>query len=359
MNSVPKYTVLISAGGTGGHVFPALAVAERLRAASIDVIWLGTERGMERKIVQAANIPFFVISAKPLNGQTWKKWLMAPAMLLTSVFQAVRLYRQQKPTMVLGMGGYVSGPAGMAAVLLRIPLVIHEQNAVPGMANRYLAPLATKVLEAFNGTFAKKYRAVATGNPIRQDILTANCAIGSQKSLRILVLGGSQGAHFLNKVVPAALALLPSHILLEVTHQTGEQDLSHAVANYEKLSQHAIKVVPFIEQMGHAYANADIVIARAGALTVSELASVGKAAILIPYPHATNDHQRLNAQWLAKKGAAVVLNETEVTPEKLMNLIQTFASDRHQIQAMAEAAKQQHSSWQSDVVQECLEVCYA
>jgi UDP-N-acetylglucosamine--N-acetylmuramyl-(pentapeptide) pyrophosphoryl-undecaprenol N-acetylglucosamine transferase len=330
--------VMIMAGGTGGHVFPALAVAAELRERGAEVFWLGTRQGLEAKLVPAAGISMEWVSVSGLRGKGAMAWLLAPWRLLWAALQVLAVMLRQRPVVVLGMGGFVTGPGGVVTWLLRKPLVIHEQNAIAGLTNRLLAPLAQRVLEAFPGTFHGKH-VTHTGNPVRRVI--ADLPVPEQRFaarsgvLRLLVLGGSLGARALNEVVPAALAQLSSRP--EVWHQTGSRNLDETLEHYRAAAVTA-RVEPFIDDMAAAYGWADLVVCRAGALTVAELAAAGVGAVLVPYPHAVDDHQTRNAAYLSDAGAAVVIQQAELTRERLRELWTSLA-DRSRLLAMAQAAR--------------------
>lgn len=335
-------TVLVMAGGTGGHVFPALAVAECLRRQGAHVEWLGSRGGMEARLVPGRGFPFHTMAVRGLRGSGVTGWLLAPARLLRAVVAAVRVLRRVRPAVVLGMGGYVSGPGGLAAWLLRRPLVIHEQNAIPGLTNRVLSRLAVAVLEAFPGSFPGAAGALHTGNPVRADIAAlpppAARLATPRNGFRLLVLGGSQGARALNETVPAALAMLAPRLALDVRHQAGERNLVRARDAYARHGL-AVDPVPFIDDMAASYAWADLVLCRAGAMTVAELAAAGCAAVLVPFPHAVDDHQSANAHHLSDAGAAVLLPESELEPARLGALLEELAGARDRLLAMAESAR--------------------
>lgn len=334
--------VLIMAGGTGGHVFPALALARLLRQQSLEVVWLGTRRGLEARVVPADGIPIEWLSIGGLRGKSWLTLLAAPFRLAQALTQALGVMRRHKPRVVVGLGGFVTGPGGVAAWLTRRPVVIHEQNAVAGFTNRCLSHVAREVLEAFPGSFESGVKARAIGNPVRQDILSveAPSARFAARSgpIRVLVFGGSQGAARLNAVVPFALARLAGSVSLEVRHQAGERGIETARKAYAEAKAHA-HITPFIEDMAEAYAWADLVICRSGALTVSELAAVGVAAVLVPFPAAVDDHQTHNAQYLVREGAAVLIPERELTAERLASELQALCAGRGKLLAMAERAR--------------------
>jgi UDP-N-acetylglucosamine--N-acetylmuramyl-(pentapeptide) pyrophosphoryl-undecaprenol N-acetylglucosamine transferase len=335
--------VLIMAGGTGGHVFPALAVAEELVARGVAVSWLGTRRGLEARVVPAAGYPLETMRVAGLRGKGVTRLLLAPFMLLVALLQALVILLRLRPQAVLGMGGFASGPGGVVAWLLRRPLLIHEQNSVAGMTNRWLAPLAHTVMEAFPGSMPAKYRPVHTGNPVRVEITrlpepAERLAQHQGGALRVLVIGGSLGAHALNTTVPAALARLSPGNSCSVRHQTGAADVDAVRQAYAEAGIEA-QVSAFIDDMAAAYAWADLVVCRAGALTVAELAVVGVAAILVPFPHATDDHQTGNARFLADAGAAILVPQETLEPERLGQLLDDFAARREVLLEMAGRAR--------------------
>ncbi len=329
---------MILAGGTGGHVFPALAVAHWLRDHGHQVSWMGTLKGLEARLVPEAGFELDVLAVSGLRGSSQVAKLKAPGMLFRALLEARDHLRRRCPEVVLGMGGFVAGPGGMMAAWLGYPLVIHEQNRVPGTTNRWLARWARKVLEAFPGTFADSLRPCWTGNPLRPEI---ECLALRQEPLghrpvRILVLGGSQGAQALNEVVPQALAELADRI--EVRHQTGAAMQAQVASAYREFS-FPTRVEAFIDDIGDAYAWADLAICRAGAMTVSELAAAGVGAILVPYPYASDDHQTRNAEYLVERGAAVLLPQSELTPGRLAALVQELIAQPDRLQAMGKAAR--------------------
>jgi UDP-N-acetylglucosamine--N-acetylmuramyl-(pentapeptide) pyrophosphoryl-undecaprenol N-acetylglucosamine transferase len=334
--------ILIMAGGTGGHVFPALALARLLRAQSLEVIWLGTTRGLESRVIPAEGIPIERLSVGGLRGKGALTWLAAPFRLTLALLQALAVMRRHRPLVVVGLGGFVTGPGGLAAWLMRRPLVIHEQNAIAGLTNRILAHLARVVLEAFPGSFGAEVHARVIGNPVRADISAlpppAARFAGRTGPVRILVIGGSQGATRLNAVVPFALKRLSSWLSFDVRHQAGERWIEAGRASYAQAGVRA-DVRPFIEDMGEAYGWADLVICRSGALTVSELAAVGVGAILVPFPGAVDDHQAYNAQYLVREGAAVLIRDRELTAERLASELQRLCAGRGKLLAMAERAR--------------------
>jgi UDP-N-acetylglucosamine--N-acetylmuramyl-(pentapeptide) pyrophosphoryl-undecaprenol N-acetylglucosamine transferase len=328
---------MIMAGGTGGHVFPGLAVAEILRARDHRVVWLGTQRGLEAELVPARDIEIEWISISGVRGRGLLAWLLAPLRIVWAIMQALAVVVRRRPAAVLGLGGFVAGPGGIAAWLTRRPLVIHEQNAVAGTTNRLLSRLATRVFEAFPGSFAASVQAETIGNPVRDAIVAVGQARArdgwaARVPLRLLVLGGSQGALALNRALPAALAALPAQVRPEVRHQAG-RTLAEAERAYREAGVSA-DCVAFIDDVAGAYAWADFVVARAGALTVSELAAAGVGAILVPFPHAIDDHQTKNAEAFTAAGACVVLPEAELVAGQLAHELEGILSDRALVEQM-------------------------
>lgn len=343
-------SVLIMAGGTGGHVFPALAVAHELQARGCRVDWLGTPRGIENRVVPAADLPLHHISVTGVRGLGPLTKLMAPFRLTLALLQALRILRRLQPDVVLGMGGFASGPGGLAAWLLRCPVVIHEQNAVAGTTNRWLARIARRCLCAFPGALPAQYRPEVVGNPLRAEV----CALpgpdvrqtGRHSPLRLLVLGGSQGALALNQLLPPALARLSAERRPEVRHQCGR---AHETLTRQVYSRNGIEatVTPFIEDMAEALGWADLVVARAGALTVSELAAVGVGSLLVPFPFAIDDHQTRNAERLVRVHAARMLPQAELTEETLAAALQDTLHAKR-LQEWAQAA---HGAGQRDATE--------
>ena len=334
--------VLIMAGGTGGHVFPALAVAERLRARGVAVMWMGARTGLEATLVPKAGIPMEWIEVSGLRGKGLGRKLRTPLMLGRALWQAGAILRRLRPPVVLGMGGFASGPGGIMARLLGIPLVVHEQNAIAGMTNRWLARFASQTLEAFPNTFPPARRAITVGNPVREAIavlpLPEERWAGRSGRLRLLVLGGSQGALALNQLVPQALALLGDNERPEVWHQAGGQLHEAAEAAYREAGMTA-RLTPFIEDMAEAYGWADLVLCRAGALTIAELAAAGVGALLVPFPFAVDDHQTANARFLEQGGAAWICQQADLTAERLAAALRDLLGDRARLLAMARAAR--------------------
>lgn len=346
------------AGGTGGHVFPALAVAHVLRARDIPVCWLGTRRGIESELVPANRFPICYIEVAGLRGKGRRKLINAPWQLLRALCQAITVLRRERPTVVLGFGGFASGPGGVAAKLLGIPLVIHEQNAVAGTTNRLLARVANRALTAFPDTLPN---ALWTGNPVRAEIAALGApqqrVAPADRPRHLLVLGGSLGALAINQILPVALGLLPEAQRPDVRHQCGRDHVDATVAAYEQQGVNA-RVEPFIKDMAEAYGWADMVVCRAGALTVSELASAGIGAILIPYPHAIDDHQTGNGQWLVEQGAAALVQQQDLTAEKLATLLADWLADAGQLQQRGANARKLARTDVADTVADiCEEVC--
>jgi UDP-N-acetylglucosamine--N-acetylmuramyl-(pentapeptide) pyrophosphoryl-undecaprenol N-acetylglucosamine transferase len=328
-------TILIMAGGTGGHIFPGLAVAHEMRAAGWQVVWLGARGGMEERLVPPRGYRTELIRAKAARGKGLAQKLLLPANLLYSFWESARVIRRLKPNVVLGLGGYVAFPGGMMASLLNRPLALHEQNAIPGLANRVLSTVSDKVMVAFPGALKSSEW---TGNPVRSEIAAMaspeNRFQGRNGPIRILVVGGSLGAQALNEAVPKALALLS--IRPSVVHQSGEKHLEALQNNYRDAGVKG-ELVAFIDDMARRYAEADLVICRAGAVTIAELSAGGMASILVPFPHAVDDHQTANARFLADQGAAILVPQKEVTAEKLAALIGSL--DRVKLLDMAAKAR--------------------
>ena len=350
--------VMIMAAGTGGHVFPGLAVARELLDRGVPVVWLGTDTGLEARLVPAAALPLETLQVRGLRRNGLKGWLLAPFTVLAAVRSAVSILRRHRPRAVLGLGGYVTGPGGLAAWLLRRPLVIHEQNARAGLSNRLLARIARRRLSGFPLRFPGRGEAEAVGNPVRREFAglpAPAMRYGARNGpLRVLVVGGSLGAQVLNELVPRALSQLPPEARPLVRHQSGERtaELAHRAYAEADVSVH---LETFIDDMAAAYAWADLVICRAGALTVSELSAAGVAAWLVPLPHAVDDHQTANARVLADAHAAVLMPQSELTAESLASALR--AADRDQLRTMAERARAQSRPRATEQVADvCLEV---
>jgi len=347
--------IMVMAGGTGGHVFPALAVARHLRDAGHQVTWLGTKKGIEARLVPDAGFDIDWLSVSGLRGKGLLSLLLAPFMLIKACWQASRIIRQRQPDVVLGLGGFASGPGGLMSWLHRKPLVIHEQNRVPGTTNRLLTRFANRVLEAFPGSFDQSTHAIFSGNPIRQELLGIEVApVNSTR--HILVLGGSLGASILNTVVPAALKDLQQELAIEVIHQAGETTLDMAISNYKEMTVKA-DIRSFIADMKAVYQWADIVICRAGAMTVSELAMMGLPAIFVPLPHAIDDHQTKNAAYLADQGAARLVHQYELTADRLAAILKEILTNQPLRATMANKARSLAKPEATKIVADsCLEV---
>lgn len=333
--------ILIMAGGTGGHVFPGLAVASHLRLKGVEIHWLGTALGLEASVVPAANIPLHLITISGLRGKSFKDKCLLPFKLIRAIFQATQAIRTIQPDLVLGMGGFVSGPGGIASWILRKPLLVHEQNAKAGLTNKWLSRFATKTLEGFPATFPAAFHAVVTGNPVRDEI---SCLASPDERfkehngpMRLLVLGGSLGAHVINQMVPKALAMIPEQNRPMVYHQTGQKHLESTLEAYQAANVTG-NIVPFITAIEDAYNWADLVLCRAGALTVAELCAVGLGAVLIPYPFSADDHQTANANYLVRNHAAISVQQADLTEQTLAEMIESFVSAPDKRIAMANAA---------------------
>ncbi len=332
-------TLMIMAGGTGGHVMPGLAVAREMAARQWQVVWLGNPGSMEADLVPRAGIPMQYVRFSGLRGKGLVRKLMLPLNLLRAFWQSIVALRATRPNVVLGMGGYVAFPGGMMAVLLNRPLVIHEQNSVAGLTNKVLARIADRVLEAFPGALPG---AIHCGNPVRTEMLATDDPAARirahQGPLRILVVGGSQGARVLNETLPAALALLAPDARPVVTHQCGRGQAEQVAQAYREQGVESAQTAEFIDDVGAAYLQADLVVCRAGAMTVAELAAVGVASVLVPYPYAVDDHQTGNARYLADRDAAVLAPQPTFTAQWLADMIR--GTDREQLALMAQAARE-------------------
>ena len=347
MSSQPR--ILLMAGGTGGHIFPALAVAQLLSEQGWKTHWLGSENGMEVSLIPQYGIDLSLLSIAGVRGKNLLTRLLSPLYLLKAVWQAVKVIREYRPDVVLGMGGFASGPGGLAAWLLRCPLCVHEQNAIPGVTNKVLSKLAKYSLQAFPGAFEKAD--AVTGNPVRKSI--SELVIPEIRfeehtgAIRLLIIGGSRGAAIFNELVPEAVALLDKKVDLKVWHQTGANNRGVVVGRYSdhqllqtKNEDEQIKIEEFINDMDAAYKCADIVLCRSGALTVSELAAAGLGAIFVPFPFAVDDHQTANAEYLVTAKAAEIIQQSELNAGKLANSISRLAN-RKKCLVMAINAKQQ------------------
>ncbi len=331
--------VLIMAGGTGGHVFPGIALAEEFKAQGIEVVWLGTQGGMEATWVTQAKLPLYEITIKGLRGNGLLGWLTSPINVTKAWRQARKIIQQEQPNLVLGMGGFVCGPGGLAAKSLGIPLVLHEQNAIPGLTNKLLAKIAHQVITAFPQTAIKGSHVVVMGNPVREG-LEDIAPVQVHQPRHLLVLGGSRGALALNETLPKALALMSPDERPIVTHQTGEKTYAQAVQCYQEAGVTA-NVVSFIDDMQAAYAQADLVVCRSGALTVSELMACARPAIMVPYPHAVDDHQTANAQALVEIGGGEIIQQTQLTPERLKSTLEDWYQNASKLEQASLSIRQQ------------------
>lgn len=339
--------IVIAAGGTGGHVFPGLAVADKLREMQINVVWFGSDKGIEVEQVPRAQYPLECLSISGVRGKGLLGWWLFPWRLSFALWQALRLLRKYRPKLVLGMGGFVSGPVGLVACALDIPLVIHEQNAIAGLTNRWLALLARRVLLGFPNAFKKKTKSMAknmdcVGNPVRMEVLNQDDPGTRLRerdgALKLLVIGGSRGAHILNVTMPETIAAISRrNIAIEVWHQTGRGNGQAVSDEYERKGISA-RVDEFINEVSDALLWSDLVICRAGAQTLAELAAVGAASILVPFPHAVDDHQTANAKHFADEGAAVLLPQDKLSANTLADMVTDLTSKRAHLVEMATAA---------------------
>ena len=330
-------TALIMAGGTGGHIFPGLAVAEELRARGWRVHWLGAPGSMESRIVPQHGFPLELIDFSGVRGKGLVTLALLPLRLLRAFWQALQVVRRVKPDVVVGLGGYITFPGGMMGVLCGKPLVLHEQNSVAGMANKVLAGVADRVFTAFPGVLKK---AQWVGNPLRaaftRQTAPSERFVGRTGPLRLLVVGGSLGAQALNDIVPRALALIPAENRPVVTHQSGATQIDTLRANYQAAGVQA-ELTPFIDDTASAFAAADIIVCRAGASTVTEIAAVGAAAIFVPFPFTVDDHQTTNARFLVNAGGGWLVQQSDLTPEGLAKML--LNSERTALVDIAEKAK--------------------
>jgi len=331
---------MIMAGGTGGHIFPALAVAEHLRARGWSVVWLGVRGGMEERLIPPRGYAMAWVRFSGVRGRGLIAAALLPFNLLVAFWQGARAIFAHRPDIVLGMGGYVSFPGAMMASFFNRPLAIHEQNSVAGLANRVLAKLADRVMTTFPGAFGEATAVIWTGNPVREEIVAMappeNRYAARAGQLRVLVMGGSQGAQVLNTVVPEALALIAAESRPRVLHQAGPAHRDAVLARYQERGV-AAEVVPFIDDIAARYAETDLIVCRAGATTIAEIAAAGIASVLVPYPHAVDDHQTLNARFLAERGAALLIPQRELTAQRLADALSGLTRER--LLAMAQAAR--------------------
>jgi UDP-N-acetylglucosamine--N-acetylmuramyl-(pentapeptide) pyrophosphoryl-undecaprenol N-acetylglucosamine transferase len=357
MSRVVGKKMVVAAGGTGGHLFPALAVARWWMENGGTVHWLGSVHGLDARVIPEQGISYRALPVSGLRGRGIKGKFRALNRLVKSLFIARSELRRERPDVVLAMGGYASAPGALAASWMRIPVVMHEQNSIAGLTNRGLVRFANKILEGFPQSFPSSRRAIYVGNPVRNEFFNvlppAERYAARSKRFHVLVLGGSQGARALNRSVPQALGALSDRIALEVRHQSGESAQAEVATQYDAYEM-SVKVEPFIDQMAEALAWADLVIGRAGAMTIAELTAVGVASILIPLPSAADDHQNGNAAFLETAGAAIRLQESELSRERLSAWVEELAQDRERGLKMAEAA---HALKVTDSVKRIGEIC--
>ena len=351
-------TLMIMAGGTGGHVYPAMAVADYLQALGWRIVWLCTEGGMENQLIEGKSYSKATITMRGVRGKGLLSWLLLPVKLAVAFKQSFVVIRRHQPSVVLGMGGFSAFPGGLMAKLLGRKLVIHEQNSIAGLTNKTLSLFANKVLAAFPSAFGDK--AALVGNPVRQEITQLPTPevryAGRSGKLKLLVVGGSLGAAALNEVLPKALATLPENLQFEVIHQAGEKHIDALQANYHAAAV-AVDARAYIQNMAEMYAWADVVICRAGALTVAELACVGVASVLVPFPHAVDDHQTFNAKYLSDNGAAKLIQQTEFNVAKASEMLRNLT--RESCLQMAIAAKKLAKPEATKAVAEiCMELAF-
>ena len=341
------------AGGTGGHIYPALACAQEFRKRGYNILWLGSKSSMEESLVPQHGFALKTIAIKGVRGKGLMGLLLAPFRILQALIQSLVVLHRFKPSVVLGMGGFVAGPGGVAAKILGVPLVIHEQNAIAGTTNKLLAKLANRVLQAFSGVLPKGH---TVGNPVRSNILKREKKVNdviAVKSLKLLVVGGSLGAQYINQLMPKFIDSWDDKVELDVWHQTGNRNIDEIQKAYAELDVDA-KVSAYIEDMDEAYHWADLVLCRAGAMTVSELAIVGLPSILVPYPYAIDDHQTANAMCLVNAGAAKILPQKQLTMTELSRLLNELLEDDQILIKMGLAAGQvAYPEATSSVVDEC------
>lgn len=352
--------VMILAGGTGGHVFPALAVAKELKQRGVSVIWVGTEKGIEAKVVPAAGFSLTLMHVQGLRGKGIKQYLLAPLIVARALTESLKIVRKYKPCALLGMGGFVSGPCALIGVLFGKPLIIHEQNAILGLTNRILAPLSKRMFIGFP-VKNNKTRMEYCGNPVRKELMSLadpKVRLNRNKDRkRLLIIGGSLGSLTLNNILPQAVKILEQTMNIDVWHQTGANKRERVLWSYQQHDLHA-QVDEFIDDMPKAYGWADLIVCRSGAITLAEIAAVGLASVLVPYPYAVDDHQTANAQSYVEANAASLLPETEITAERLAEVLQALLSDEQKLMSMALAAKSLGQKNASQVVADaCIQAC--
>lgn len=352
--------VMILAGGTGGHVFPALAVANELRDRGVPIIWVGTNKGIEARVVPAADFSLAIMSVQGLRGKGFLQYVRAPLIIMKALYESLLILLKHKPCALLGMGGFVAGPCALMGVLLRKPLIIHEQNAIVGLTNRILAPLSRIMFTGFPIQY-KKRQLEYCGNPVRSKLLNIESPetrlAGRSGVKRLLIIGGSQGAVSLNKFVPPALAITSDSMQVEVWHQTGANRREATLESYKKNNLQA-KVDDFIDDIDQAYAWADLIVCRSGAITLAEVAAVGLGSVLVPYPYAVDDHQTANALSYVEAGAAKLIPESEISAENLAEILLTLLGSSEQLLDMARAAKKLvQGNASKRVADECMNAC--
>lgn len=356
-------TLMIMAGGTGGHVYPALAVAHTLQADGVDIFWLGTRDGIEARVVPENQIDIEWISISGIKGKGLFALITAPFKIIYAMLQTAVIIYRRRPQAALGMGGFVSGPGGLMAKLLILPLLIHESNAVVGLTNKWLAKIANEVLVGFPDVLSNSHHHHYVGNPVRQTIAALPAPEqrlqGRSGNLNLLVVGGSLGAQILNETVPQALAKMDSALRPAVRHQAGRGKLDHTIENYHELDIEA-SCSEFIEDMAEAYEWADLVICRSGAMTVAEIAVAGVAAIFVPYPYAIYDHQTINARFLTDKKAAILISQERFTAERLAELLAELTDDRPCLTRLSQRARRYAKTDATRRVADiCIEVMHA
>lgn len=362
--SEPISTIVIMAGGTGGHIFPALATAVELKNRGYKIHWLGSFNSMEAELIPNYGFDISFLPVMGLRGKKIKLLLKAPWYLTISLLKAIKVLREKKPICVLGMGGYVTGPGGVAARLLGIPLIVHEQNAVVGLTNKLLSNIATRLLQAFPGTFSEQNPGIVkktftTGNPVRASI-RVTAEYKPSIPLKLLVLGGSRGAMAINNLIPKVIGNSKGQVI--AWHQTGKSNIEQSFQVYRatpNLTMELHRIEPFINDMAQAYAWADIVLCRSGALTVSELAAAGRPAILVPFPYAVDDHQTMNGRYLVDQGAALMIQQHELNEDALTTLLLELCNNPARLTTMAASAKKAAREQATTIVADrCLEVSY-